>query len=186
MKRPYLIDRLIVKIKRMPYRKGYGIHSPFAYQFVTKVIYGKLPKEQRKSLSKLPARQRRIEALLLRAATEQQVSRVFIEKEISPAIRQLLNQVKSVQSIEQWQPSIENAIVYSDVKQFLTLHANELTDIYSQTKVFLTDIRTNFENRLLWDECKRMEAVRVSFDLYDLGILVFDTKLQKQDYLISF
>ena len=37
-------------MKRFRHRKGYGVHSPFAYDFITRIIYGKLSKAERRSL----------------------------------------------------------------------------------------------------------------------------------------
>ena len=40
-------------------------------------------------------------------------------------------------------------------------------------------------NRVLWQRVLADERMRVSFDLYDVGIAFYDPKLQRQDYVIN-
>ena len=37
------LKRIGSRFKRFRYRKGYGVHSPFAFQLITEVIYEKYP-----------------------------------------------------------------------------------------------------------------------------------------------
>ncbi|MBR1889732.1 MAG: hypothetical protein IJ816_03790 [Alloprevotella sp.] len=180
------LHHFFVRLRRIAYRKGYGIHSPFAFDFVTRVIYGRLPRADRKMLSHLPQLQRRIEMLLWRVAIDQQPSFIYISEDFSPILRQQLNFIAPVQSIRQWKPDVENALVCISGASDAAVLQTDLSQTDERTKVLLTSIYVHSDASLIWDACKPDKSVRVTFDLYDLGILIFNKILQKQDYLISF
>ncbi|MEG2514149.1 MAG: hypothetical protein RSA92_02340 [Bacteroidaceae bacterium] len=46
------IKQYLIWLKRFRYREGYGVHSPFAYNLITQVIYEKLPYYAYKELDK--------------------------------------------------------------------------------------------------------------------------------------
>ena len=46
----------------------------------------------------------------------------------------------------------------------------------------VTDLR---QNRTLWQSVRQHSHTRVTFDLYDVGIAIFNPKLNKQHYIIN-
>ena len=42
------------------------------------------------------------------------------------------------------------------------------------------------ESRRAWEEVRRLDAVVVSFDLYDYGLVFYDRSKQRQHYIVSF
>lgn len=52
-----LLKRPFVWLRRFRHRRGYGVHSPFAFDFITRVVYEHTPYYQYKELS---AEQRRL------------------------------------------------------------------------------------------------------------------------------
>ena len=69
--KPFLIHKTVKKgwvwLKRFRHRKGYGVHSPFAYNFITRIIYGKLSKAEGRAIqlsSKNRKESRKVMALL--------------------------------------------------------------------------------------------------------------------------
>jgi hypothetical protein len=47
-------------------------------------------------------------------------------------------------------------------------------------------IYTSEEKKKWWKQLKDDERVRITFDLYDIGIVLFDPKRYKQNYIVNF
>ena len=69
--KPFFIHKTVKKgwvwLKRFRHRKGYGVHSPFAFDFITRIIYGKLSKAEGRAIqlsSKNRKESRKVIALL--------------------------------------------------------------------------------------------------------------------------
>ncbi len=161
----------LVWLWRFPHRKGYGIHSPFAFSLVTQVLYSPgryyaydwldelMPRWQRK----FPSRRRACLRLLFRLANF-------------------------------WQPhTIEGSD--QDLTQLAYLHAGckaaRLVACQSDIYALQSDNGTMFviydlqRHRSAWRSLLVSEHTRVSFDLHDMGIVVCDPKLNKQHYIIN-
>jgi len=55
-----------------------------------------------------------------------------------------------------------------------------------KTVIVVDDIHWSGEMVEAWDEIKKSEKVTVSIDLFELGILIFDPKLEKREYTLRF
>jgi len=150
------IKKSWVWLKRIRYRKGYGVHSPFAYDFITRVIYGKLSKAERNALresSKYKRESRKVIELLHR-----------LEKEASPLIY-----------INQTDPIYINKVY------------NENADLMSpKGMMVIYGIYMNQELKQIWQKLVSDNRSGITFDLYYLGIILFDKKITKQDYIVNF
>lgn len=58
-----------------------------------------------------------------------------------------------------------------------------LNKVYDNTVLIVEDI---WRNRTFWKEFKADERVRITFDLYYCGIVLFDKKRHKHNYIINF
>ena len=47
-------------------------------------------------------------------------------------------------------------------------------------------IHASEEKKNWWKQLKNDERVRITFDLYDIGIILFDPKRYKQNYIVNF
>lgn len=150
------IKRGWVWLKRIRHRKGYGVHSPFAYDFITRVIYGKLSKAERNALhesSKFKRESRKVAELLHR-----------LEKEASPLIY-----------INQTDPLYINKVY------------NEKADLMGpKGMMVIYGIYMNQELKQIWQKLVSDNRSGITFDLYYLGIILFDKKITKQDYIVNF
>lgn len=73
----------------------------------------------------------------------------------------------------------------------ISLEKDKLCDflkniVHIQSTIVIDGIAYNKENQLFWKEVITNDSVRISLDLYDLGILFFDRKYYKQNFKLSF
>lgn len=158
--KPFLIHKTVKKgwvwLKRFRHRKGYGVHSPFAYDFITRVIYGKLSKAERRALqatSKNRKESRKVIALLHR-----------LEREASPLVY-----------VNQADPIYINK-VYDEKAEMMG----------PKGMMVIYGIYLNKEMKQIWQELVSDNRSGITFDLYDVGIILFDKKITKQDYIVNF
>ena len=158
--KPFLIHKTVKKgwvwLKRFRHRKGYGVHSPFAYDFITRIIYGKLSKAERRSLyntSKYKIGPRKVIELLYK-----------LNKEASLLVY-----------VNQTDPIYINK-VYEEKAE--TMGPKGMMVIYG--------IYLNKEMKQIWQKLKTDNRSGITFDLYDVGIILFDKKITKQDYIVNF
>ncbi len=154
----------LIWLCRLPKRRGYGIHSPFAYNFVTQVLYS--PGHYYADDTLFPLRDR----LLHPRRT---------------AIRRLLFRLANF-----WQPEE----ICAPAHLFPYLHAGCSTANLSTDSdlILLTGKRGELDvwldidkRRPLWRCVKRDNSTVLTFDLYDVGISFADVNLQRQDYIIN-
>jgi len=151
-----VINRSWVWVKRFRHRKGYGVHSPFAFDFITRVIYGKLSKTERNTLrahSKHRKESRKVVELLYR-----------LEKEASPLVY-----------VNQADPEYINK-VYDEQAEIMG----------PKGMMVIYGIYQSQELKQIWQKLVTDSRSGITFDLYDLGIILFDKKITKQDYIVNF
>ena len=151
--------RYWIWLKRFRHRKGYGVHSPFAFDFITRVIYNKVLPDVRKRLDAEALKSgrkepRRVRELLYRL--EQEASTfVYLNRPDDPLI---INKVYDEQASQM------------DPKGMFVVYG----------------IYKNQDMKDLWQKLVHDERSGITFDLYELGIILFDHKITKQDYVVNF
>lgn len=188
-------------LRRLPYRRGYGIHSPWAFSLVTGVIY---EKENFYSYEEL--RRQRVSALsrekddrlLLRLANEAQPSRAVVwgGESVEDSLRYLKAGCRNCdfrrmgqgdmgllrQTLEEW-GSID--LLYVDDAEGWREVVEEALP-FSRVRTCIIIRCVGGKARQEWLGLIADERVRISFDLYYLGLLYFDTRFAKQDYIINY
>lgn len=168
----------LVWLLRIRKRCGYGIHSPYAFRFVTGVLYEKLPYWPFNELdAKLPFwyrfRMKKHLRMLFRIANHVQPRTAYI----SSPIPQVEEYVKAGCNKVHFLP-------LSDANQldfcFLSAPDNRALEYLHQGSVLILD---NLRLHRQW--FLNLPSV-VSYDLWDVGIAFFDTKYNKQHYIINF
>lgn len=165
-------------IARFRHRKGYGVHSPFAFRFITDVIYERLPFYAYRRLDQnLPLshcfRRRRGLHLLLRLANHLQPQTIVLPSDAWLEKRYLLSGCKHA--------NIQCQLTDGQVDMCLLKEpSNEALQHLGSKSVLLLD---NLHRHRQWFQ--DIPSV-VSFDLYDLGIAFFDTQYNKQYYIVNF
>ena len=168
----------LVWLARFRHRKGYGVHSPFAFRFITDVIYECQAYYAYKELDKaLPFskrfRQRKGLHLLLRLANHLQPETILLPKDAWWEKRYLQSGCKNAKIMCQL-PEGEVSLC------FLKAPDDGALQHLGEQSVLLLD---NLHRYREW--FRNLPSV-VSFDLYDLGIAFFDKQYNKQYYKVNF
>lgn len=231
----------IKSLRKLRYRKGFGVHSPFAYDLITSVIeercryysYNAIESFLKKSLypdldgAKL-SRQKKIErkkaTLLFRLvnrfhpktileigtswgisslylnASHSDVSQVCIEQDdvIADVAGRILKQTDiqiisgnfgslPVKVFEKLKP-IEFVLIHASRNDVLVekVFGQVAPFLYSEAVVVIDGIRKNDARQQEWKRLSNFTGVTVSMDLYDIGLLFFSPRLNKQHYIVSF
>lgn len=58
--------------------------------------------------------------------------------------------------------------------------------IHPDTVFFLEGIRENQEIRTLWQEICNRKEVSLTFDLFHIGIVIFQPRFHKKNYMLYF
>lgn len=168
----------LVWLARFRHRKGYGVHSPFAFRFITDVIYEHQPYYAYKELdAQLPFskrfRQRKGLHLLLRLANHLQPQTIVLPKDAWCEKRYLQSGCKTACFLCQL-PEAEASMC------LLRKPNDEALSHLGEQSVLLLD---NLHRHREW--FRNLPSV-VSFDLYDFGIAFFDKQYNKQYFKVNF
>ena len=168
----------IVWLTRFRHRCGYGVHSPFAFRFITDVIYERHPYYAYKELDKalpLPMRlrQRKGLHLMLRLTNHLQPETIVLPRNAWWEKRYLQSGCRKA--------SIQCGWSVGEVSMCLLYEpSDEAVRHMGNDSVLLLD---NLHRHRDW--FRSLPSV-VSFDLYDLGIAFFNKKFNKQYYVVNF
>lgn len=201
--------RPFVWLLRFRHRCGYGVHSPFAFDFITNVVYEKTPYYAYKTLAeeekKLPAARRRrgageslkVKRLLFRLVNRVQPA-VIVDAGV-PSAASLYLQAASRRADYAEAASLSELFLEQGVPvDFLYLHDFRHPEFVEEvfrvclprttprSVVVVEGIAYNGPMRRLWKRMREDERVGVTFDLYDVGILFFDRTKIKQHYVVNF
>ena len=197
-------SRIMRWIFRFRKRCGYGIHSPFAFNLVTGVIYesgeyyaySDLTKLAAKHSSRLRLKDNR---LLFRLVNHHDPVNGFVFSSDLGLTEYYLRYAKH--SCNWHFFNTLSISVFSDLLSsvgqldFVYLDANLITPdlqrliLNASTDRTLVVINGVHQNALTFEQWNRWIAdpkVRVSFDLYDFGLLYFEQRLNKEDYIINY
>lgn len=197
-----LVRRTAAWLRRLNHRRGYGIHSPFAFQLVTQVIY-----ERGTFLAYAPLAQRRGDAvllekddrLLLRLANDRQPRTLLVVGPRTDCSRRYLQAGCRTARLAQIQEPAPDALqrlmearggadmIYLDAgAEWPSLVRAALPYTTPRTLIVVHDIRATRRLRRAWTELLADPRVRVSFDLQRFGLLFFDPHRAKQHYVVSY
>ena len=193
----------LVWLRRFPHRRGYGIHSPWAYAFVRGVLlerghyyaYAELEHTYPWLTRRLRHHTIQCQRLMLRLANYAQAQNCLI-----------YGSGAKDESSESQHPEWPWLHAGAPQMRLTTISANGQTDVDDATDA-LTIVRADaLANYLLqpcqmlvvegihqdkahlkiWHQIQADERTGCTFDLYSYGIVFFDRKRHKQHYIISF
>ncbi len=203
------LKRPFVWLCRFRHRCGYGVHSPFAFNFITNVIYERAPYykyEGLRAAQKQMAPQKgkswgyeplRIKRLLFRVVNYCQPATMIDVGCISASSLYL----KAAKEGADYTAATDLSELFLEAGQpvdFLYLHdyrrpgfVEEVFNLCvartTQRSVFVIEgIRYSRHMVEQWKRMQRHERAGITFDLYDLGIIFFDRTKIKQDYIVNF
>lgn len=203
------LKQTYIWLKRFRYRCGYGVHSPFAFNFITNVIYERgcyyaYQELERNQVGQdcAPAAQtgkhlRKVHRLLFRLVNYMQPSVIIDAGE--PGIASLYMKAGkknadyiSILPSDYILPPLDTSSFY------LYIHCPGKPDVVRnvfesyihkadrESMIVIGGIYKSASMKNLWKEIIDDERVGITFDLYDVGILFFDKSKIKQHYTVNF
>lgn len=173
-----MLDNPLVWLMRIRHRCGYGVHSPFAFRFLTDVVYERTPYYAYSTLdASLPLaygmRRKKGLHLMFRIANWLQPAVAVVPQEACHERRYL-------------QAGCRHAIVMAHAPacgaDLIVLREPDerAAQMVRAGGVLILD---NLQQHREW--FRRLPAT-VTFDLYDLGVAIYEERLTKQHYIINF
>jgi hypothetical protein len=186
------LKRLFISLLRLPYSRGFGIQSPFAYAFVRYVVnehypyydYDKLALDcpvVDKNVLKLCRLYFRISNYAqasewITFEPETEVYALYVQAGCHhTCVVRTLNDTKTV--------AVARVSLTGNFKPFVE---SILSKVGSESILIVEGIKKDKESCLYWNQLISDPRTGVSFDLYDCGIIFFDHEKFKQNYLINF
>ncbi|KAA6321165.1 hypothetical protein EZS27_029153 [termite gut metagenome] len=196
-----IVKRFFVKLYRFRHCCGYNVHSPFAFDLITQVIYEKQPYYAYESLKaeekNRASESRRVNKLLFRLVNRVQPS-IIIDVG-TPSYSALYLQAGKPSAGYVPALDLTDLFLEKDVPvDFLYLHNYKnpalVEDVFrvcaarthERSAFVIGGIGYSKQMRTLWKRVIADEGVGITFDLYDAGILFFDKTKVKQHYKICF
>ena len=186
------LKRPFIWLYRFRHRCGYGVHSPFAFNLITHVIYESTAYYKYEELAKA---QKQLEL-------EKDKRWKYESKKVKRLLFRLVNYTQP-ETIVDAGTLAASALYLKAGKEgvpvdFLYLHDYRHPDFVEEVfricstrtrgkSVFVIEgIRYTPQMFALWKRMKQDGRVGITFDLYDLGIIFFDKTKIKQDYIVNF
>lgn len=195
-----ILRRSLIWVRRFRHRCGYGVHSPFAFNLLTGVVYEKgefyayAPLQELRGKSKGREKDDR---LMLRLANDHRPDTCLaIHPENEATVYYLKAGCRSCRTKQAaaWTPAVENALqtwgkvgmLYLDHPQWAELLEKAQPHIDEHTLIVVKDIRRNKQSARAWKEWEEREPLRVTFDLYHFGLAYCWQRLNKQHYVVNY
>lgn len=199
------LKHLGIRLKRIRYRKGYGVHSPFAFRLITEIIAESSPYYSYADIENAPS-------LLGR-------NKINLSTKVLKLIFRLVNWMQPTSILEIGATSnLEFAatlakrnaqLIYSEtiISTLNTKHlpydlvfinhdkASETLEkskekilqlVHSGSLLVISGIGYSNEMKELWRSIQQDERAGITFDLYEVGLVFFDLEKNKQDYIVNF
>lgn len=194
---------------RFRHRCGYGVHSPSDFFLITSVIYENSPYyayERLKvsaSSKRLPHYREKVNRLLFRLVNYfRPTTLVEVGKGNGDAFRYMQSARLSMDAVSldgsDWgevHRQLEKELKRMKQVDFLhiayTPYYKEVFEavfpyLHERSSVVMGDIYASKERKEWWKQLTIDERVRLTFDLYDIGLLFLDTKRYKQNFIVNF
>lgn len=204
-----LLKRPFIWLSRFRHRCGYGVHSPFAFDLITNVIYERTPYyaysllevEQKKRSERLGKKWQhesiKVNRLLFRLVNRMQPTTIVDAG--TPSSSSLYLQAGHIKASCLSVSDLSELFLEEDTSvDFLYLHhyrnpafvekvfdscASRTTE---QGVFVIGGICYTKEMKALWQKIQQDDRTGITFDLYDLGIVFFDHAKIKQHYIVNF
>ncbi len=172
----------LVWLRRLPYRRGYGVHSPFAYDLLTQVIYSpgryydyqQLDAQFSRGDRILLRRRVAVDRLLFRLANRWQPSLIYAPDASERALNYLRRGCRRAE--------FTDTIGEAELVYLSGVYGGMPEGVSHDTLLVVDHLR---KNCALWRDVLRCGHASITFDLYDVGVAVFNPHLQRQDYIIN-
>ncbi len=189
------IFRLLVWLRRCRYSRGFGVQSPWAYRLVRYVINEHYPYYAYEELSAFSSqygkRQQKLARLYFRLSNYLQADGWYMYATLPDPYTRYITRGCQKCSVHQLTASedIEGSVRVASVDMdgdYSSVCERLLESMRSDSLLVLEGIHRNMRNLAYWRQLVRDERVGVTFDLYYCGLVFFDKKLYKRNYIINF
>ena len=203
-----LVRRIWNWCRRFRYRCGYGVHSPSDFFLITSVIYEDLPyyayeRLKMSSSKSLPHYREKVNRLLFRWVNYfRPISLIEVGNGNGDAIRYMREACGSMVSIslngvgrEETMHRLKTELASMKQLDFLhigyTPYYKEVFEmaypyLHDTSCVVVGNIYASKGRQAWWKDLIEDERIRLTFDLYDVGLLLFEKKRFKQNYIVNF
>ena len=179
---------LWVWLSRINKCRGFGVQSPFAYQFIRYVINEHSPYYSYKNLHDSDWLTRKLGKLYFRLSNWLQPENIVCLgkcKRFSRYLQAGCHRARIIGMEEctdgtgaLWIVSLDDTS-FADIQGILAMAA-------TNSVLVIEGICSNHETRFCWQQVKDSPYVNITFDLYYCGIVFFDKKRIKQHYVVNF
>ena len=184
----------LVWLCRFRHRCGYGVHSPYAFQFITEVLYERgfyyayrqLDRQLPLFVRLLGLRPRKLLRMFFRVVNYVHPRQACLLGADPLPLSYMQAAVPSASWIETLPSGPVGSpvdLLYVDLRSATPTTDEILGVLHSDSVLLLDHLRHDlpFWHRLLADP-----RVAITFDLYDVGILMFNKRLNRKDYIVNF
>lgn len=195
--------------RRFRHRCGYGVHSPSDFFLITSVIYEKYPYYAYAELQKkrfpgsLPHYRQKVNRLLFRLVNylkPQSLIEVGVDNGASICYMRAarknmqwytlkdMDETKTLETLESKARMIGGIdfLHIAHTPCYKAVFEQALPYVKGNTCFVIGSPYLNREKRLWWKQLQDDERVSLTFDLYDIGLVFFDKKRIKQNYIVNF
>lgn len=200
-----ILPRLWRWLVRFRHRRGYGIHSPFAFSFVTDVIYERGEYYAYAPLSTIhpghgerPLLRRRDLRLLFRIANASGAQEVLLAAHDAQRVKQYVAAARPRVRFHTAAPdsgALRDALhnlrgihlAYAEAEA-LDRDTVELLLAAAEPNAYIVlhGIHRNATSRKAWGILRADSCTRVTFDLHDFGIACLEARLNKENHIINY
>ena len=185
-------------LRRFRKRCGYNIHSPFAFNFVTSVIYEAGRFYAYSALESqgvnVPKRARlKDDRLVFRVVNFAEPKRIVAVGPDAEAFRHTCDYIRAARNCPLCvNPRIDELkatppdFLYADCNDWKAHVDAFLPHVHDKSALMIKNIYRTKESYQAWKQLIAQPEVRVSFDLYDFGICFFEKRLNKEHFVINY
>ena len=203
------LQRLWTWLCRFRYRSGYGVHSPFAFRLITEVIHQEWPYyaytalmlEEKKRAARESAEwlrePLRVKRLLFRLANEVQAD-YLLDAGPSAASALYLQAARRKARYRQVSSADALSLPPEEPLHLLYLHDADhpkwverafhhyASHALPRSLFIVEGIGYTAAMQALWQRMQQDDRVGITFDLFDVGLIFFDRRMNKQHYKVRF
>ena len=155
--------------------KGHGVHSPFVFNFISSVLNNKELKQEANYSNKY-------RALLIRMVAYYRPV-VVMELEITPSNKaNVLDEIENADTIGLlYIKQIKNA------EDLISYFNAAIKNVNTNSILIFDGIHDSKEMEASWEKIKMHKEVKLTIDLFELGIVFFrQEQLEKENFIIRF
>lgn len=187
-------------IRKIKHRKGFGVHSPFAFSVITEVIEEKLPyyayRPMQGSYPKSAAVPFKVVTLLYRLANRFGCRNIAIlgDEQYASMPLQIVDSRNHLTKISD---ALQMSSVQEEKFDMIVVNLNPLGDDIALSEwllqhssedavIFVKGILPHHALEICWDDFCDHDEVPITMDLYDYGLAIRKPNFFKQHYIVSF